>query len=51
MIYFYNLFKQGQLYNQNVKVENFRVVQFDMGNITIQESPSYELVRETLKNS
>ena len=46
---FYTI-EKNMLYNKNVRVDNTRITQFNIGNITIQENTSYEDVASTIEH-
>ena len=45
---FYTLLRKNMLYNRNVRADNTRITQFNIGNITIQENTSYRDVASTI---
>ena len=47
---FYTLLKKNMLYNKNIRVNNTRITQFNIGNITIQENTDYKDVASTIEH-
>ena len=45
---FYNLLQRGKLYNSNVRTDDNKIVQFNIGDITIQENPTFKDVCLTI---
>ncbi len=41
---FYNLLRKNKLHNLNVRTENNKIVQFNIGGLTIQENPTYPTI-------
>jgi len=46
---FYTLLQSNKLFNKNVRTDNSRIIQFDIGNLTIQENTDYRAVESTIK--
>ena len=45
---FYNLLRKGKLHNLTVRTENNKIVQFNIGSVTIQENATYKDVALTI---
>jgi len=46
---FYTLLKSNKLFNKNVRTDHSRIIQFDIGNMTIQENTGYIAVASTIQ--
>ena len=46
---FYTLLQSNKLFNKSVRTDNSRIIQFDIGNLTIQENTDYRAVEPTIK--
>ena len=45
---FYNLLRKQELHNSNVRVEDNKIVQFNIRGMTFQENPTYKDVSSTI---
>ena len=45
---FYNLLRKQELHNSNIRVEDNKIVQFNIRGMTFQENPTYKDVSSTI---